>query len=63
MKNTKKYATLQDTLGKTRGTAVEILGLFEDLLEEHNILIPDECRTGAEEEAAIYGEKIGRAHV
>ena len=40
---------------KLREYSVEIVELFEDLLEEHNITIPDEDRTGDESEARLYG--------
>lgn len=35
--------------------ARSIINLFEDLLEEHGIIVPDADRTGAEGEAPIYG--------
>ena len=38
-----------------RDAAIDIVELFEDLLECHNIMIPDEDRTGSEDEAPIYG--------
>ena len=40
---------------KTRELAIEILEEFEDLLAEHNIIIPDGDREGDDEEACIYG--------
>lgn len=40
---------------KLRPIANEICELFEDLLDKHNIDIPDEDREGNEEEARIYG--------
>lgn len=40
---------------KLRPIANEICELFEDLLDKHNIDIPDEDREGNEEEAHIYG--------
>ena len=39
--------------------AAEIIECFEDLLEKHNIIIPDEDRTGTEDEAPIYGCTYG----
>lgn len=36
-------------------TAIEIISLFEDLLEANNLTIPDRDREGNEEEARIYG--------
>ena len=40
---------------KLRPIANEICDLFEDLLDKHNIDIPDDDREGNEEEAHIYG--------
>lgn len=40
---------------KTRLYANEICDKFEELLEKHNIDIPDEDRTGDEGEARLYG--------
>jgi hypothetical protein len=40
---------------KLREYSVEIVELFEDLLEKHDITIPDEDRTGDEGEARLYG--------
>lgn len=40
---------------KLRPIANEICDLFEELLDEHGIDIPDEDREGNEEEAHIYG--------
>ena len=40
---------------KLREYSIEIVELFEELLEEHNITIPDEDRTGDENEARLYG--------
>lgn len=40
---------------KLRMYSTEIVELFEDLLEEHDITIPDEDRTGDESEARLYG--------
>jgi hypothetical protein len=39
----------------TREVATDIIDKFEDLLDEHNIDIPDDDRTGDEGEARIYG--------
>lgn len=50
---------LQKILGKQKGTATEIIEIFEDLLEKHGITIPDDGRTGAEGEAPIYGVTYG----
>lgn len=40
---------------KLRKYSVEIVELFEELLDKHNITIPDEDRTGDESEARLYG--------
>ena len=40
---------------KLREYSVDICELFEDLLEEHDISIPDEEREGRPEEARLYG--------
>jgi len=48
-----------DNLGVHRGLAVEIILMFEELLDKHNILIPDDDRTGDPSEAAIYGCTYG----
>jgi hypothetical protein len=40
---------------KLREYSVEIVELFEDILEKHDITIPDEDRTGDECEARLYG--------
>lgn len=39
----------------TQEVATDIINAFEDLLDEHNISIPDEDRKGDEGEARIYG--------
>ena len=45
---------MNDTI-KVRHTAVAICELFEELLDKHDITIPDEDRTGSEGEARLYG--------
>ena len=40
---------------KVRYTAAEICDLFEELLEEFGITIPDDDRTGSEGESRLYG--------
>ena len=40
---------------KERKIAIMILDIFEDMLEEKGIMIPDEDRTGDEGEARLYG--------
>ena len=47
------YFTMKEI--KTRPYAVAILDLFEDILDEHGIDIPDDSREGEEGEARIYG--------
>ena len=46
---------LFSTVGKTRGIAITILDMFENMLEEKGIVIPDDDRTGDEGEACLYG--------
>ena len=41
---------------KVRKVALDICELFEDLLDEHDIIIPDDDREDDEAEARIYGE-------
>lgn len=45
--------------GKARGLAIMILDMFEDMLDEKGIMIPDDDRTGAEGEACLYGCTYG----
>ena len=40
---------------KVRKVALDICELFEDLLDTHDITIPDEDRDGDEAESRIYG--------
>ena len=40
---------------KVRPYAVEIVELFEEILDKHGIIVPDEDRTGDESEASLYG--------
>ena len=47
--------TLFESVGKTRGIAIMILDIFEGMLEEKGIMIPDEDREGDEGEACLYG--------
>ena len=42
-------------MGTTREIAIQILDLFEDLLADNGIYIPDDDREGDEDEACIYG--------
>lgn len=46
-------------VGKTRAIAIAILDMFEDVLEEKGIMIPDDDRTGDEGEACLYGTTYG----
>lgn len=48
--------TLFENMGKTRGIAITILDMFEDMLAEKGIVIPDVAREGDEDEACLYGE-------
>lgn len=50
---------LFEDMGKPYGLAIMILDIFEDMLDEKGIMIPDEDRTGAEGEACIYGMTYG----
>lgn len=42
-------------MSNERMIAIQILEMFEDMLEEKDITIPDEDRTGDETEARLYG--------
>ena len=44
-----------ESVGKTRGIAIMILDIFEEMLDTKGIIIPDEDRTGADGEACLYG--------
>ena len=47
--------TVRDDKLYIRQVAASICEVFEDLLDEHGIVIPDDDRTGADGEAALYG--------
>lgn len=47
--------TLFENVGKTRGIAIMILDIFEGMLADKGIIIPDEDREGDEDEACLYG--------
>ena len=47
--------TLFENVGKPRGIAIMIMDIFEDMLADKGIMIPDEEREGDEDEACIYG--------
>lgn len=46
---------LFESVGKTRGVAIMILDIFEGMLADKGIMIPDEEREGDEEEGCLYG--------
>ena len=43
-------------MNKVKELAISILDLFEEILDKHDISIPDDNRTGEESEARIFGE-------
>ena len=47
--------TLFENVGKTRGIAIMILDIFEGMLADKGIMIPDEDREGDKDEACLYG--------
>ena len=55
MKRTLSEEAWLASIGKHRGAAIRILDIFEEMLENKGISIPDEDRTGAESEAYLYG--------
>ena len=42
---------------KLRQFSADICEVFEDLLDKHNITIPDKNREGDESEARLYGDE------
>ena len=46
-------------LGLTKALAIEILEMFEDVLDAHHIYVPDDDRTGDDGEACLYGCTYG----
>ena len=44
-------------MDKNRELAIDIIELFEDILEAKGITIPSKDREGKEEEARIYGSE------
>ena len=46
---------LFESVGKTRGIAIMILDIFEGMLNDKGIIIPDEDREGDEDEECLYG--------
>ena len=55
MKQTLSEAVWLARIGKHRGVAIRILDVFEEMLENKGILLPDEGRTGDVSEACLYG--------
>lgn len=43
-------------MNKVKELSINIISIFEELLEKNNITIPDDNRIGDEDEARIYGE-------
>lgn len=41
---------------RVRNETIAIIDIFEELLEKHNITIPDDGRMGDEGEARIFGD-------
>lgn len=48
-KNGETYTSLYDL-------SADIIDVLEDILSANNIMVPDECREGYEDEACIYGD-------
>lgn len=46
---------LENNMSTARSLAIDILEMFEDILDEHGIKVPDADRSGNEDEAALYG--------
>ena len=55
MKRTLSEDAWLASIGKHRGVAIRILDVFEEMLENKGISIPDEDRMGEESEACLYG--------
>ena len=55
MKRTLSEEAWLASVGKHRGVAIRILDIFEEMLENKGIMIPDEDRTGDVSEACLYG--------
>lgn len=55
-KNSYRKIIFESDTKKSKEKAIEILNLFEELLDEHHIDIPDPLRNGEEGEAHLYGE-------
>ena len=54
MKRTLSENAWLASIGKHRGVAIRILDIFEEMLEDKGLSIPDEDRTGDESEARLY---------
>ena len=54
MKNTNAVAKLNEEA--LTNTAADIIGIFEELLDELDITLPDKWRADEEDEARIFGE-------
>ena len=55
MKRTLSEEAWLASIGKHRGVAIRILDIFEEMLENKGVSIPDEDRMGDESEACLYG--------
>lgn len=55
MKRTLSEDAWLASVGNHRGVAIRILDVFEEMLENKGISIPDEDRTGEESEAHLFG--------
>ena len=55
MKRTLSEDAWLASVGKHRGVAIRILDIFEEMLENKGVSIPDEDRMGDESEACLYG--------
>lgn len=55
----KEAHTTMKTPTSPKNLAISIVDVIEEMLEEKNITIPDECRTGAPGECRLYGVTYG----
>ena len=53
----KRRVNMERGISKEREVSIEIMDLFEEFLEEKNITIPSDDRSGDESEARIYGSE------
>lgn len=58
-KSNKKRANTGNKTISIRSRAVDIIWMFETILDRHGIKIPDEAREGDESEAALFGYTYG----